>query len=128
MSTEKEKLDSVYSERNQCIAALAFMAIEARYGFDLKHAMHLVRLLRMGGELLTTGSMHVYRPDREELLAIRNGAWTYEQLVEWGDSEITRLNSIVANGESVIPKSPSLKKLEELSIEVKEMFLKRCKD
>ena len=45
--------------------------------------MHLVRLLRMGVEALRDGKILVKRPDAQELLAIRNGAWTYEEVVEY---------------------------------------------
>lgn len=55
------------------------MELEAKYGFDTKHAMHLIRLMRMSHELLKEGTLHVRRPDAEELLAIRQGAWTYEE-------------------------------------------------
>mgnify|MGYP001607055563 CR=1 FL=1 len=47
----------------------------------LKHAMHLVRLMRMCKEILITCEVVVKRPDREELLAIRNGAWSYYKLI-----------------------------------------------
>lgn len=56
-------------------------ALEARYGYDTKHAMHLVRLQRMAVEILTTHAVNVHRHDRDELLAIRDGAWTYDALV-----------------------------------------------
>lgn len=59
--------------------------LEAKFGYDTKHAGHLVRLMRMGKEILTTGRVVVFRPDREELLAIRNGAWTYEQVEEYAE-------------------------------------------
>jgi len=62
-------------ERNPARAEL-----ERRYGYDTKHAMHLVRLQRMALEVLTTGRVVVFRPDREELLAIRAGAWSFDQL------------------------------------------------
>jgi uncharacterized protein len=48
--------------------------LEVRFGYDTKHAMHLVRLHRMALETLESGSVTVYRPDRDELLAIRDGA------------------------------------------------------
>jgi hypothetical protein len=32
----------------------------------------------MGYEILTQGKVIVKRPDREEILAIKNGAWSYE--------------------------------------------------
>lgn len=56
---------------------------ERIYGYDTKHGAHLVRLMRMGEEILTTGEVNVMRPDAEELLAIRNGAWSYEKITEW---------------------------------------------
>jgi uncharacterized protein len=57
-------------------------ALEAAHGYDTKHAQHLVRLLRMAVEALETGELVVLRPDRDELLGIRDGAWTYEELIE----------------------------------------------
>jgi len=47
-----------------------------------KHAMDLVRLMRMGLEILQTGELHVRRPDAEELNAIRDGVLTYDELME----------------------------------------------
>jgi predicted nucleotidyltransferase len=42
-------------------------------GFDTKFAMHGFRLTRQGAELLSTGNINFPRPDREDLLSIRNG-------------------------------------------------------
>lgn len=64
-------------ERNPARAGL-----EAKYGYDTKHALHLVRLLRMGVEILEHGQVAVRREDRDELLAIKHGAWPYDQVVE----------------------------------------------
>lgn len=68
--------------------------LEEKYGYDTKHAMHLVRLLRMGKEILETGQVHIKRPDAAELLQIRNGALSYEELIHYGasmDKEIHQL-------------------------------------
>lgn len=59
--------------------------LEEKFGYDTKHAMHLVRLLRMGKEALETGQLIVKRPDAQELLSIRAGAWTYEQCVSYAE-------------------------------------------
>ncbi len=67
-------------ERNEVRSEL-----EAEFGYDTKHAMHLVRLLRMGVEALRDGEIVVRRPDAQELLAIRNGAWKYEDLVSYAE-------------------------------------------
>jgi len=78
--------------------------LEKNFGYDTKHASHLVRLMRMGKEILTDGTVHVFRPDREELLAIRNGAWTYEQIEEYAykmEKEIIELEET-----SPLPKEP----------------------
>lgn len=59
--------------------------LEEKYGYDTKHASHLIRLLRMGKEILSEQQVIVKRPDAKELLGIRNGDLTYEQLVEYAD-------------------------------------------
>lgn len=59
--------------------------LERRYGYDTKHAMHLVRLMRMGYEIMAEGEVRVRRPDADELLAIRNGAWSYDELENFAE-------------------------------------------
>ena len=94
-------------ERNQVRSAL-----EAKYGFDCKHASHLVRLLRTCKELLTTGKLIVNRPDAEELLAIRNGAWTYEKVEEYAESMDKEMDVLYKT--SVLPYSPNIDKINQL--------------
>jgi uncharacterized protein len=96
--------------------------IEEVHGFDTKHAMHLVRLMRMCREILSRGEVVVRRPDREELLAIRNGAWTYETLVAWAKREDTELEALVAT--SPLPSSPDRKALDALCVELVEESLR----
>ena len=97
-------------------------ADEAKYQVDLKHAYHLVRLIRMAKEILTTGKVLVKRPDREELLAIRHGAWSYEQIVEWAEKEDKELGEIYKTC-NVLPKEPDRKYLDALCIELVERSL-----
>ena len=40
-------------------------------GYDIKNAAHVIRLYRMGIEYLESGNLQVFRPDREELKAIK---------------------------------------------------------
>ena len=54
--------------------------LEQRFGYDTKHAMHLVRLMRMGLEALERGELIVRRHDAAELDAIRDGALTFDEL------------------------------------------------
>jgi len=60
--------------------------LEVKCGYDSKHASHLVRLMRMGKEILLTGKVTVKRPDAEELLFIKNGGWSYERVVEYAET------------------------------------------
>src|SRR6185312_3493238 len=46
--------------------------LEEKYGYDTKHGMHLVRLMRMSQEIMRGEGVIVKRPDAEELKAIRN--------------------------------------------------------
>jgi hypothetical protein len=92
--------------------------LEAKAGYDAKHAMHLVRLMKSCYEILTTGQVIVKRPDREELLAIRAGAWSYEQLMEWSAHEEQALDAVAAR--SPLPAAPDLAKLDALCIAMVE--------
>jgi Predicted nucleotidyltransferase len=78
--------------------------LERKFGYDTKHAMHLVRLLRMGMEGLLNKSLQVKRPDAEELLAIRQGAWTFEQLIDWSQEAETEIKN--ATLRSSLSKEP----------------------
>lgn len=93
--------------------------LEAKYGYDCKHAYHLVRLIRMCEEILTTGKVIVKRPDREELLSIRNGCWTYEQLIEFADGQEKKLNEAY-NTYNVLPRVPDKEKLDKLCVALVE--------
>jgi len=68
--------------------------LEEKYLYDTKHAAHLVRLMRMAEEILTCGEVIVERPDADELLEIRNGNWTYDELLEWASDSDARLDEL----------------------------------
>ena len=82
--------------------------LEAKYGFDTKHGAHLVRLMRMGIEILTTGKVNVCRTgiDADELKGIRAGAWSYEQLDEYATKAEVQLDEIYNSKKYVVPHSP----------------------
>lgn len=92
----------------------------AQTGTDLKHGMHLVRLLRMGEEILTTGQVNVKRPDAQELLSIRNGAWSYEQLVEYGEATDKHIREVLYPKTS-LPKKPNIELASELILKIQDM-------
>jgi predicted nucleotidyltransferase len=56
-----------------------------RYGFDVKFAMHYVRLLGECRELLREHKVTLPRPEKELLIDIRTGKYTQDQVFEIGD-------------------------------------------
>jgi predicted nucleotidyltransferase len=88
-------------------------AIEAQYGYDCKHAYHLVRLLRMGKEILSEGKVLVKRPDRQELLDIRNGKYTYPELIEMSKDLKSEVDKALSS--SPLPKEPDRKKIAKFT-------------
>jgi len=101
-------------ERNPARAKL-----EAAHGYDTKHAMHLVRILRMGKEILTTGKVIVRRPDAEELLAIRNGKWSLDELLEYVEGLDAAIEQIYKDGTLVVvPHSPPKVEMSDFCVDL----------
>ena len=106
------------AERNAVRADL-----EAEFGYDTKHALHLVRLLLMCREILTTGQVIVRRPDAEFLLSIRRGVWSYHRLLTWATTQNDEIKILAK--ESKLPDSPNRKAIDDLCIELHEDELRR---
>lgn len=60
-----------------------------KYGFDVKFAMHYVRLLGECRELLREHKVTLPRPEKELLINIRTGKYSQDQVFELGD-DLTR--------------------------------------
>lgn len=71
--------------------------LERQHGYDTKHAMHLIRLMRMGLEVLETGDLRVRRDDADELSAIRDGAIGFGELL----TEVTGLQKSMEKAAAV---------------------------
>jgi predicted nucleotidyltransferase len=95
--------------------------LEARFGYDTKHAQHLVRMLRMGVEILRDGRVNVRRPDAEELRAIRAGAWGYDDLVRNAEALAAAVRA--AAHETSLPAAPDESRLDALCVEIVEASL-----
>lgn len=95
--------------------------LERKFGYDTKHAAHLVRLMRMGYEIVAHGEVNVRRPDAEELLAIRNGAWSYEELVEYAETMERKIAEAAES--SSLPDEPDREFLDQLCQSVIEEYV-----
>lgn len=96
--------------------------LEEKFGYDTKHASHLIRLLRMCREILVDHKIIVKRPDREEILAVKNGLWEYDKLVEWAEAQEKELDSLYST--SSLRNEVDRNALDKLCIELVEEFLR----
>lgn len=94
---------------------------EFYFGYDTKNAAHLIRLLRMGIEFLTDGELHVLRSDASQLLEIKKGFWTLEQVKD----ESSRLFGLAEQAyiNSKLPNKPNPSKINNLSMAIIESGL-----
>jgi hypothetical protein len=106
-----ESYQTWQSQRNPARADL-----ERRHGYDTKHAMHLIRLMRMGLEALKGGDLLVRRPDAEQLLAIREGAMSFEALLALSRSLQNEMESAAST--SMLPDSVDPRYVDALVLEL----------
>lgn len=96
--------------------------MERKSGYDLKHGMHCIRLLRSGLEILQTGEVIVDRKiagDAEDLKAILRGEYSYEQLMKMADDLVAQMETVYEV--SVLPERTDLEQINELCMELVEM-------
>jgi hypothetical protein len=108
---------SVLNHRIVCFTVPNGILITRRNGSigihgNSKHASHLVRLMRMGLEILNDHKVVVKRPDREEILSVKNGAWSYEKVMEFASDMQLKLDE--AYKTTTLPKSVNFEKVNSL--------------
>ena len=121
------KKENCQNQRIVCFTVPNHLLVTRRNGKiaiqgNSKHASHLVRLMRMGYEIISTGKVIVKRPDAEELLAIKNGAWSFEKVMEFKEEmeeklelEYLRQKNLIAKGKPTpIPREVDKVKLNDL--------------
>jgi hypothetical protein len=102
--------------------------LEKKFGYDTKNAMHLVRLIRLGEEILETGQVNVDRThiDAEELKAIRDGAWPYEKIEEYAQEKDQHFNELYQS--TTLPKRADLEAIEKLCINIISKYFHDYRD
>ena len=89
-------------------------------GYDSKNLMHTLRLLDMAGEIASEGVLRVRRPNRDYLLRVRAGEFTYEELVARAEDRLTAVQA--AFGKCPLPDQPDRDRVNSLLVEVREGF------
>ncbi len=85
--------------------------------YDAKNMMHTLRLLDMAAEIATEGRVIVRRPNRDFLLAVRRGDFSYEALLEMAEARISRMDDLYRA--SSLPDQPDYEAVNRLLVEVR---------
>lgn len=89
-------------------------AMEERFGYDTKHAAHLLRLYNMGIEILREQLLRVQRPEAEWLREVLSGRYTYPELMALVADLRTELAA--AEASSPLPDAPAAEAIEALVV------------
>jgi predicted nucleotidyltransferase len=90
-----------------------------KFGYDTKNAAHLIRLLRMGIEFLKDGRLYVERHDAPQLLEIKRGAWTLEQVKQESDRLFISIEDMYINSD--LPEKPDKDEISKLCAYIVEL-------
>jgi len=74
----------------------------------------------MGVEALRDGEIVVKRPDAEDLLLIRAGAWTYKEVIKYAEDMDDKVRNYWYK-KTDLPKPPDLTKIAKLLMETQDM-------
>lgn len=89
-----------------------------KFGFDLKFAYHVVRLLLEVEQILSEGDLNIEQ-NSDILKSIRNGEWTLERIEEWFSHKEKCLESLYSN--SSIPNIPKESSIKNILLNCLEM-------
>lgn len=82
-----------------------------KYGYDVKFAYHVVRLLNEVEQILVEHDMDLAR-NKEQLKAIRRGDWSQQEVESYFARKETELETLYLN--SALPAQPDKKAVKEL--------------
>lgn len=94
-----------------------------RFGYDTKFAMHSIRLLTSAIEILKTGDFNTYRSNRKDLLDIRNGKYTLDQILSMVEDYDKELNELYDTSKEV-PYTPDYNKINSWLIDLNRRALR----
>lgn len=92
-------------------------AMVEEFGYDVKFAYHVVRLLDEVEQILTTHDLHLGR-NKEELKAIRRGEWSLEKLESYFADKERDLEQVYQN--STLPHKPDVTPIKQLLLQCLE--------
>ena len=86
-------------------------------GYDTKNMMHTIRLLQMALKIFKNSELIIEVDNRNELLEIKSGKFSYEEVVKMADDLIVEIEESYSR--STLMTKPDLNKIENLLIELR---------
>jgi len=87
-------------------------------GYDAKNMMHTIRLLQQAKEILSKSELQVQRFNREELLRIKNGAYSYDDLFVRAQKLFQEVEELCLH--SLFPVAPDQVKLKHQLVDMRK--------
>lgn len=88
--------------------------------YDAKNMMHTFRLLDIAEEIARTGAFTTRRPNRQELLTIKRGEHSYEELIEKANKKIEITQKLFDS--SPLPPKPQKERVNRLCYEIRNAW------
>lgn len=106
--------------RNQARAEL-----EAKYGYDTKHGMHLMRLQMMGVRILEKHHVQVKwtGAEREFLMSVRHGSLQYDDLIDRAQKLEVQAKELYKT--STLRNAPDRVKIDKMIVDLTEAYLRK---
>ena len=89
-------------------------ALREKFGFDVKFAMHVCRLLEYAEQILTKGDLDL-RNNKEQLKAIRRGEMSVEEIISWASKKEAQLEELYHKSD--LPAGPNVDMVRGVLIE-----------
>ncbi len=91
--------------------------IEHGKNYDAKNMMHVFRLLGMAEDIARYGEIRTRRTDRTELLAIRSGVYSYQELTDRAEQIMVDLEESYRSAD--LPDAPDEQAIEHTLVEMR---------
>lgn len=111
----RAQLDDLKAKRRQDGKRLEYIQ---RFGYDLKAAYHVVRLMNEAEQILAEGDLDLQRCS-DQLLGIRAGKWKLAEVVDYFEHKDSRLEALYQSSE--LRTAADSNKIKELLIACLEM-------
>jgi len=89
-----------------------------KFGYDLKFAMHCIRLLLECEQILLEKDINLER-NSKQLLSIRNGEWKLQEILDWFSSKEKSLEELYSKSD--LPLTPNEDEIKSILLSCLEM-------